>query len=345
MASRRGRIGTWTMFPQHILIVITNTSKFNTNYLSIIFYSCLNIVSDISKLMKSNRVLFIHTYTHNIYTCRYFRLPTLSPLSTMSAIAPKDTAREPWPVVMELVNGRYSPSFTPSLVARQRTQFFIKPLSISLNCTVIFLTAFIEMKSRGKCFCKWKNHARTIIKSSAIFPFAFYLGEKLLPSDKYTMSEYALSEYSRQMNLTVKSLEKQDFGGYVCSSVNALGKAEGSVRLQELQLFAKTTPTTFVKNMDKPRKKAPLKGKKKGNSSNDRRGHAVSFGEADSVGSDDDFGTTQIMAGSTLQEGQRTDRPLVVPSLPPPWVNNLAANFRHSSVSAILLLLLLPTTL
>ncbi|XP_070168245.1 lachesin [Polyergus mexicanus] len=171
-------------------------------------------------------------------------------------------------------------------------------------------------------------------------------GEKLLPSDKYTMSECALSEYSRQMNLTVNSLEKRDFGGYVCSSVNALGKAEGSVRLQELQLFAKTTPTTFMKNMDKSRKKTLPKSKKKSNNSNDRRGQAVGFGEADSIGSDDDFGTTQIMAGSTLQEGQRTDRPLVVPSLPPPWITHSnAANFRHSSVSAILLLLLLPTTL
>lgn len=114
-------------------------------------------------------------------------------------------------------------------------QFFIKPLSSSLYCTFICLIVFMpEIKSRGKCFCKWKKHAHTI-KSSAIFPFAFYLGEKLLPSDKYRMSECALSEYSRQMNLTVNSLEKRDFGGYVCSSVNALGKAEGSVRLQGME--------------------------------------------------------------------------------------------------------------
>lgn len=46
------------------------------------------------------------------------------------------------------------------------------------------------------------------------------------------MSEYALNEYSWQMNLTVNSLEKKDFGEYVCSSVNALGKADGIVRLQ-----------------------------------------------------------------------------------------------------------------
>ncbi|XP_011266233.1 lachesin [Camponotus floridanus] len=169
-------------------------------------------------------------------------------------------------------------------------------------------------------------------------------GEKLLRNDKYTMSEYALSDYSRQMNLTVNSLEKRDFGGYVCSSVNALGRADGSVRLQELQLFAKTTPT-IPKNIDKSRKKILPKGKKKSNNSNDRRGHTGDFGEADSIGSEDDFGTTQIMVGSTLQEGQRTDRPFIAPSLPPPWIDSNAANFRHPSVSAILLLLLLPTTL
>lgn len=113
----------------------------------------------------------------------------------------------------------------------------------------------------------------------------------------------------------------------------------------ELQLFAKTTPTILMKNIDKSRRKILPKGKKKSNNSNDRRGQTGDFGEADSIGSEDDFGTTQIMVGSTLQEGQRTDRPFIAPSLPPPWVDLNAANFRHPSVSAILLLLLLPTTL
>ncbi|EFN86283.1 Lachesin, partial [Harpegnathos saltator] len=171
--------------------------------------------------------------------------------------------------------------------------------------------------------------------------------EKLLPSNKYTMSEFALSDYSWQMNLTVNSLEKQDFGGYVCSSVNALGRADGVVRLQELHLSAKTTPTTLTKNTDlRPRKKPVMKGKKKSNSNNGRRGHLGGLEEIDSIGGDDDLGTTQIMSGSTPQEGQRTDRP-VVPSLPPPWVILNAGNFRHPSLSTttILLLLLLPTTL
>lgn len=57
-------------------------------------------------------------------------------------------------------------------------------------------------------------------------------GEKLIPGDKYIMTEHFINEYSMQMNLTVLNLDKSDFGGYICISSNALGKAEGVVRLQ-----------------------------------------------------------------------------------------------------------------
>lgn len=46
------------------------------------------------------------------------------------------------------------------------------------------------------------------------------------------MSETVLNEYSFLMNLTIKNLEKKDFGSYICTSSNAMGKAEGGVRLQ-----------------------------------------------------------------------------------------------------------------
>lgn len=59
-----------------------------------------------------------------------------------------------------------------------------------------------------------------------------FIGEKLIPSDKYIMEESVINEYSLQMNLTILNLDKRDFGGYTCTSVNALGKAEGVVRLQ-----------------------------------------------------------------------------------------------------------------
>lgn len=46
------------------------------------------------------------------------------------------------------------------------------------------------------------------------------------------MDEILLNDYSLLMNLTIRSLEKRDFGGYICKSSNALGKAEGTVRLR-----------------------------------------------------------------------------------------------------------------
>ncbi|XP_014238305.1 lachesin-like [Trichogramma pretiosum] len=69
-------------------------------------------------------------------------------------------------------------------------------------------------------------------------------GEKLLPNDKYSMSEAPINHYSWEMNLTIRSLDKGDFVGYVCSSENALGKAEGAVRLQELELVRDVYQTT-----------------------------------------------------------------------------------------------------
>lgn len=61
-----------------------------------------------------------------------------------------------------------------------------------------------------------------------------FLGEKLLPGGKYTMDEVTLNDYSLVMNLTIRNLEKKDFGGYVCTASNAIDKAEGIVRLQGL---------------------------------------------------------------------------------------------------------------
>ncbi|XP_076166243.1 dpr-interacting protein lambda [Ptiloglossa arizonensis] len=166
-------------------------------------------------------------------------------------------------------------------------------------------------------------------------------GEKLLPNDKYAMSESALNDYSWQMKLTVNSLKKKDFGEYVCSSENALGKADGVARLQELHLFAITTPSTLAKNTDlKPRKRPISKGKKKNNISG-RRAHGGGFDDFDSAGNDDDLGTTQIIAGSTIQEGHRTERPLTLPSLSPPWVIINAANSRQYSLSITTVLFLL----
>lgn len=81
------------------------------------------------------------------------------------------------------------------------------------------------------------------------------------------------------------------------------------------------------------------KGRKK--IGNRRQHHNEDFEDFDpGIGNDDDFGTTQIMAGST-QEGQKTERPLIVPSLSPPWVIMNAASTRQCFLSQYLFLILL----
>ncbi|CAH1153414.1 unnamed protein product [Phaedon cochleariae] len=79
-------------------------------------------------------------------------------------------------------------------------------------------------------------------------------GEKLIPSDKYIMEESINNEYSLQMNLTILNLDKTDFGGYICTSSNALGKAEGVVRLLERIVKSTSTVSTPKYIETKPRK-------------------------------------------------------------------------------------------
>ncbi|XP_058450165.1 protein amalgam [Malaya genurostris] len=83
-------------------------------------------------------------------------------------------------------------------------------------------------------------------------------GIKLYESEKYVVSEEKLNAFTWQLNLTVKNLQKTDFGAYACSSINALGKADARIRLQELRLPPKptTTPTPYVPPTQKqPRRK------------------------------------------------------------------------------------------
>lgn len=53
-----------------------------------------------------------------------------------------------------------------------------------------------------------------------------------MSSDKYIIQEAMVNEFSFLMNLTIRSLEKRDFGGYNCSSSNAFGKDQGTISLQ-----------------------------------------------------------------------------------------------------------------
>ncbi|KAK2582612.1 hypothetical protein KPH14_004899 [Odynerus spinipes] len=91
-------------------------------------------------------------------------------------------------------------------------------------------------------------------------------GVKLLADEKHNMSEITVNDYAYQLNLTIQHLSRSDFGSYVCSAENAYGKAEGTIRLQELHLSRTTVAT--IRNTEAAiekqswRKQIERKGKK-----------------------------------------------------------------------------------
>lgn len=88
---------------------------------------------------------------------------------------------------------------------------------------------------------------------------------KILEGEKHGISEATINDYAYQLNLTVKRLDKSDFGTYTCSAENAFGKTEGSIRLQELQISKPTTISTRnTESTEKHtwRKQTEKKGKK-----------------------------------------------------------------------------------
>lgn len=165
------------------------------------------------------------------------------------------------------------------------------------------------------------------------------LGEKLIPSDKYAMEEITLNDYSFLMNLTIKNLEKKDFGGYVCTSSNALGKAEGVVRLQgmthvrmlpfflsllysisdvELHLAVKSTSTTSTpRHVDVKLRKSPHKEKPKKYKRPQKGRKDVNIDERDGDDDEQDLTTTTTPDFRTPPQLQT-----VLPSVTrhPPWV-------------------------
>ncbi|XP_070069359.1 protein amalgam [Drosophila takahashii] len=82
---------------------------------------------------------------------------------------------------------------------------------------------------------------------------------KLHNGHKYNVSEEMINLYTWHLNLTIRHLTKSDFGTYSCLSVNALGKSESRIRLQELRLPPKstTTPLPHVHTTAKSRRKQP----------------------------------------------------------------------------------------
>nr|CAD7200346.1 unnamed protein product [Timema douglasi] len=122
------------------------------------------------------------------------------------------------------------------------------------------------------------------------------------------------------MNLTIRNLERRDFGGYLCSSVNALGKVEGAVRLQELHLAPKTTilPSPAKPDVIKTSRKKPTshvhdkKKKKKKLKKDDLDDNSEEEGM-------DDAGSDTVTTGS-LVESRTMQTLLPSASRPPSWI-------------------------
>lgn len=55
---------------------------------------------------------------------------------------------------------------------------------------------------------------------------------KLHDGPKYLITERLINSYIWQLNLTIRNIQKADFGEYTCTSVNALGKQDARIRLQ-----------------------------------------------------------------------------------------------------------------
>ncbi|KAK3917383.1 Lachesin, partial [Frankliniella fusca] len=133
----------------------------------------------------------------------------------------------------------------PSVSKRFQIQVHFEPLikvSNQLVAAPIYSDVVIQcyVEASPKAMNTWWREGAAIVGG----PAGAREMDKLVQGDKYIMQEIQLSDYAVLMNLTIRELSKKDFGGYVCSSVNVLGKAEGNIRLQELHLPASPSTTT-----------------------------------------------------------------------------------------------------
>ncbi|KAJ9580318.1 hypothetical protein L9F63_004034 [Diploptera punctata] len=138
-------------------------------------------------------------------------------------------------------------------------------------------------------------------------------GEKLLESNKYEIREVPINYYSMHMNLRILNVQKHDFGGYMCASVNALGKSEGGIRLQELHLAPKTTIVPVSARHDNKSRKKPLPHYK--DSMRKRKRPKGERHEEEYYNGEEEFVTT----GSWL-EPQTIQTIISSASRPPSWI-------------------------
>ncbi|KAI9578568.1 hypothetical protein GQX74_009142 [Glossina fuscipes] len=139
--------------------------------------------------------------------------------------------------------------------------------------------------------------------------------------NKYNISEGMINMYTWHLNLTIRHIMKSDFGAYSCSSVNALGKSEARIRLQELRLPPKptTTPTPYVHTTATPRRKPPLNMNKDLNEVHpDHMSSALPLLSSQKKILGGKSIHTQLPARNSYEKTHKT--PPVVPSPRSPWV-------------------------
>lgn len=98
----------------------------------------------------------------------------------------------------------------------------------------IVMPAF-ESRERWWHPCKCKSEGCNLqrfhfwLKSSADFVIS---DEPIMPNPKVHITETIINEFTTEMNLIIRFLERRDFGEYTCVSENTIGRVEGKIRLK-----------------------------------------------------------------------------------------------------------------
>ncbi|CAO1340448.1 unnamed protein product [Diamesa hyperborea] len=160
---------------------------------------------------------------------------------------------------------------------------------------------------------------------------------KLYQGEKHLVAESMMNSYTWQMNLTIKNLHKNDFVPHICSSINALGKSDARIRLQELRLPPKptTTPLPFVYTTVKPRRN-------KNHNQHHKNQHEGK--NKDSLGPNQLQRETE-MAVQSEDKTRNTQQPNAIPSPRSPWILHNNSNPLNRSIFKYLITLVMLSTI